>query len=229
MHRFFEWTAAVALLVTTAALTSENKYSIKPAKNLPPKELQAPIAKLLNDSSIQLVDGKGAVVCEIWFRKELPAKATPEQIKNGLTYRDLDESTLIGAVRFGQPVTDYRKQKVNPGIYTLRLGFQPMDGDHMGTAPYPNFCLIVSAKLDEKPDLIETKELRELSAKAVSGSHPGVFLLYPTAEPKSAPNLVSMANDTWVLAWKEPVTVEGQKAPASIGVGLALIGHTTAE
>jgi hypothetical protein len=218
----------MALLVPPAR-AAELKYSIKEAKNPPPKELQAPIQKLLGDSTVQLLDDKGTMVCEVWFRKELPAKATPEQVKNGLTYRDLSESTLVGAIRFDQPVADYRKQKVNPGVYTLRLGFQPMDGDHMGTAPYPDFCLILPANIDQKPDPIETKELRELSAKSVGGSHPGVFLLYPTPKPEMAPALAARQADTWVLTWKEPVAVEGQKEPTTVGFGLTLVGHTTAE
>src|SRR5205807_6737297 len=101
-----------------------------------------PIAKLLTDRSIQLLDQKGTPLCELWFRKEVPAKATPEQIKNGLTYRELDETTLLGAIRIDQLMTDYRKQKIKPGVYTLRLGFQPMDGDHMGTAPYNELGLV---------------------------------------------------------------------------------------
>jgi hypothetical protein len=228
MHRFLVCGTAL-LLVAVPAWGGQGKYTVKQARSSPPRELQAPIQQLLGHSSIQLVDDKGAVVCELWFRKELPSKAAPDQVKNGLTYRDLSESTLIGAIRFDQPVTDYRKQKVNPGVYTLRLGFQPMDGDHMGTAPYPDFCLILPARDDPKPDPIETKELRDMSAKSVGGSHPGVFLLYPTPKPDATPGLVAKSADTWVLTWKEPVAVEGQKEPASIGFGLTLVGHTSAE
>src|SRR6516164_2016548 len=166
MHRFL-MTAGGLVILGLAAWGADARYSIKEAKSPPPKELQDPIQKLLTDSSVQLLDDKGKMLCEVWLRKELPAKATPEQVQQGLKYRDLSESTLVGAVRFDQPVTDYRKQKINAGVYTLRLGFQPMDGDHMGTAPYPDFCLLVPANLDQKPDLIETKELRELSAKSV--------------------------------------------------------------
>jgi hypothetical protein len=217
------------LILLQPARAAGAQYSIKQAKSPLPKELQPAIQKLLGDSSIQLLDDKGALVCEIWFRKELPAKATPEQVKNGLTYRDLSESTLVGAVRFDRPATDYRKQMVNPGVYTLRLGFQPMDGDHMGTAPYPNFCLILPASLDQKPDPIDTKDLRDESAKSVGGSHPGVFLLYPADKPEAAPTLVAKPSDTWVLTWREPVALEGQKEPASMGFGLTLVGHTAAE
>ena len=34
---------------------------------------------------------------------------------------------------------------------------QPMDGDHMGTAPYNEFCLLIPADKDKKPDLLDVE------------------------------------------------------------------------
>jgi hypothetical protein len=219
----------VALFLTALPAGANAGYTIKQAQTPPPKEVHEPIRQLLGDQSVQLLDDKGKVLCEVWFRKEVAVKATPDQVKNGLTYRELDESTVLGAIRFDQPTTDYRKQKVKPGVYTLRLGFQPMDGDHMGTAPYSDFCLIIPARLDQKPDLLDTKALQELSAKAIGASHPGVFLLYPNEKPEVAPKLVDKGDNTWVLNLAEPVSVGGKKAMAGLGLGLTLVGHTTAE
>jgi hypothetical protein len=221
---------AVGLLLAAAPVfAADAKYGIKSATAPAPKELAEPIRKLMSDQAVQLTDSKGTVLCEVWLRKDLPVKATPDQIKNGLTYHDLDESTLLGAVRFDQPSSDYRKHKVKPGVYTLRLGFQPMDGDHMGTAPYSEFCLLIAAKDDAKPDLMETKQLQEMSAKAIGGSHPGVFLLFPNEKPGDGPKLVQKENDQWVAMLKEPVTVGGKPTPAGLGIGLTLIGHSMAE
>jgi hypothetical protein len=221
----FRTVAAIlmACFLATGPASGADAYSIKTTTTPVPPELKESIGKLLSDQSIQLLDGKGMLLCELWMRKDVPAKATPEQIKNGLTYRELDESTLLGAVRLDQLMTDYRKQKIKPGVYTLRLGFQPMDGDHMGTAPFNEFCLAVPASLDQKPDPMETKDLQELSAKSAKGSHPGVFLLYPNAKPSDQPELVSKGEGTWVLNFKELTSSNGQKAP--LGLGLTLIGH----
>jgi hypothetical protein len=218
-----------AILLTPAvALGQEAKYAIKQATTAAPKELSEPVRKLFADKSLQLVGGNGAVVCELWLRKEVPVKATPEQIKNGLTYREVEESTILGAVRLDQEWTDYRKQKVKPGVYTLRLGFQPMDGDHMGTAPYSEFCLLVPAGVDQKSDLLEAKALREASTKAAGGSHPTVLLLFPNEKPADAPKLENKGDNTWVLMVKEPISVDGKPAPEGIGLGLTLIGQTSA-
>jgi hypothetical protein len=224
MVRTFLGSAIAACLAVAPAWGADARYSIKLATTPVPSELKEPIRTLLSDHAIQLADDKGKTLCELWFRKEVPAKATPEQVKNGLTYRELEETTLLGAMRIDQLMTDYRKQKIKPGVYTLRLGFQPMDGDHMGTAPYNEFCLVVPAALDQKPDTMEAKELQEMSNKAARGTHPGVFLLYPNNKPEGEPQLVNKGEDTWVLNFKEETSSNGQKAP--LGLGLTLIGHS---
>ena len=50
-------------------------------------------------------------------------------------------------------------------VYTLRLAYQPMDGDHMGTAPYSEFCLLVGAEMDTKPDLLEHSHAHSMRRK----------------------------------------------------------------
>ena len=213
------------IVAVQPAMAAEGKYSIKSANAAPPKELSEPVGKLLSQESIQLVDAKGEVLAELWLRKEIPAKAADP--KKALTYRDLDETTLLGAVRFVQPWTDYRKQKIKPGVYTLRLGFQPMDGDHMGTAPYPEFCLLSPAAEDKKPDPMDPKALHDLSAKASMATHPAVMLLMPNDQPKDKPELAAKENDTFVVNAKAEAAAGGAKAP--LGLGLTLIGHSTAE
>jgi hypothetical protein len=113
------------------------------------------------------------------------------------------------------------------GTYTIKAGgtdiwntsdqfqfvYQPMDGDHMGTAPHNEFCLAVPAGLDEKPDPMEAKELQELSAKSAKGSHPGVFLLFPNNKPAEEPQLASKGEGIWVLNLKAETSSSGQRAP----------------
>jgi len=217
----------ICLLLTVPAVAEDKNYSIKTTNTPVPSEVKEPIRKLLSDKSVQFLDAGGNLLAELWFRKELPAKATPEQVKNGLTYRELEESTLIGAVRFEQQFIDYRKQKIKPGVYTLRIGFQPQDGDHMGTAPHSEFCLLVPAQIDSTPKPMEAKELRELSAKAPGGTHPGIMLLFPNDKPDPAPRLLDKGMGNLALSFKEDVVAGSQKT--SLGFALTLVGHTTAE
>ncbi len=226
MLRTFHGSLAVALLAALPwQASAAGKYSIKTTKADPPKELDASIRKLLTDQEVQLLDDKGQVICDVWFRKEVPAKTGDP--KAGLTYRDLEETTLLGAIRFERPFTDYRKQKIKRGVYTLRLAFQPMDGDHMGTAPYSEFCLISPAREDKKPDTMTAKELQELSAKAIGESHPGVFLLFPSPKPEAQTKLVDKGDGNWVVSTQEEASVGGQKG--ALGISLTLVGQTTAQ
>src|SRR5204862_7686965 len=111
---------------------------------------------------------------------------------------------------------------IQPGVYTLRLGKQPMDGDHQGTAPYDDFCLLCPAKQDAKPDLLDAKPLHELSTASTTRKHPGVMLLFPNPMPADAPAVEGKPNDVWVVNFKRPVNAGGQKA--ALGFGLVVVG-----
>ena len=122
--------AAVAVLLCFApAGRADDKFTFKVEKTDPPKELKDGVRDLLDAEAIQIQDGN-QTVATIWFRKTLPSKAAPEQVKSGLTYREIPETTIVGAVQFAQPWTDYRKQKIAAGVYTLRLAFQPQNASH---------------------------------------------------------------------------------------------------
>src|SRR5947208_7607149 len=97
--------SALVLLAIATTAHAQAKYSIKEAKAEPPKELKPAVAKLLDDSAVQLRDDKDALICEVWFRKEVPVKATPEQVKNGITLREIPETTLLGALRVHETMT----------------------------------------------------------------------------------------------------------------------------
>jgi hypothetical protein len=219
--------AALVLLAVAGAAHAQAPYSIKEAKTAPPKELKPAVAGLLDDNAVQLLDAKGTLLCEVWFRKEVPAKATAEQVKNGLTLREIPETTLLGALRVHKTLTDYRKQKIKEGAYTLRLAYQPSDGDHMGTAPNAEFCLPVAAEDDKDAELMKPKALQEASAKVAGGSHPAVLLLFPPQA--KAPDAAKLAKDDmndWVLT--RPVEVKAGDVKAKIGLMLTLVGVSTA-
>src|SRR5690242_10040240 len=69
------------LLAAAAAFGADAKYTIKTVKTPPPNELAEPIRKLMSDQAVQLRDEKGALLCDVWLRKQLPVKAAPAQVK----------------------------------------------------------------------------------------------------------------------------------------------------
>jgi hypothetical protein len=211
-------------MVTASAIAGDAAYSVKEGKTPLPEGIKEPIAKVMGERSFQFLDAKSNVLCEVWVRKEVPAKATTEQIKNGLTYRELQEGTVLGVVQFPKAITDYRKQNIKAGVYTLRLGFQPENGDHMGTAPFNEFCLLVPAAEDKKVDPLAGKELQELSTKASGTSHPAVLLLFPVPlkDAGADAKVVDKGEGHWVLTMKLELKVGDEKP--SLGFGLTLVG-----
>jgi hypothetical protein len=225
MRRFQPACLFAVLACPFSMHAADADFQVKVEKADPPAELKDAVKGLLGDEALRVQDGKGSVVCTIWFRKEVPSKATAEQVKNGLTYREIAQTTLIGAIELPQNWIDFRKQEIPKGTYTLRLAIQPMDGDHMGTAPHTEFCLLCSADKDEKPDTMEVKALRELSAASHGATHPAVLFLFPNAKPEDQPKIVGKGNGIYVLNVKQPVGAGSQKA--TLGFGMTIAGHTS--
>jgi hypothetical protein len=226
MLKHARWSLVVLLLAAAPAFAQDDKkFTIKTASSEPPKEIDASVAKLLGAQSIQFFDPAGTQIAELWFCKQLSAEATPAQIKNGITFRELKETTMVAVVRFQQAWHDYRKQKVKAGVYTLRLGFQPPDGDHAGKSMYTEFLVLSAAAKDTKAELIPVKTMIEMSMKSIDASHPAAFMLFPNTKPAAAPELTSKAlgNVHWVLYVACPVEAKG--ARATFGFGVTLVGE----
>jgi hypothetical protein len=221
------WLAS-AICLTVLVLPAQSapaKYTIKTGTAEPPAELKDGFRKLLGNQSVQLLDAKGQPVAEVWLRKEVAAKAKAEAPKEGAaSYRVLQDTTFVGAIRIPKAFTDYRQQNIKPGVYTLRFGLQPMNGNHMGTAPYNEFALLIPADQDASPDPLESmKELNKKSNKAAGTDHPAILLLFPNNKPGDAPELADKGKGHWVLNSRTEVTIDGKKLP--LGIGLTLVGH----
>ena len=73
-----------------------------PRKGLAHKATMVPHLLHQNDGLAQgfpFLDGRGATLVELWLRKEVPVKATKAQIDNGLTYKEVESSTVMGGMR----------------------------------------------------------------------------------------------------------------------------------
>jgi hypothetical protein len=218
---------AACLLAAAGAAAADVKLTVKVEDAPPPKELGDAVGGVLDGQAMHVSDDKGKLLCTVWACKALETKATADQAKAGLKYSHLEETTLVGAVQFADGFTDYRKQKIKPGVYTLRLGIQPTDGDHQGTAPFNEFCLLSPAGADAKPGVMEAKELHELSVKSTTRKHPGVMLLFPNKTPAEKPVVEAKPKDHFVLSFRVPATAGREKA--YLGFSLVVVGVTMAE
>jgi hypothetical protein len=201
------------------------------AENRPiPDTVTEAIRNQLDTKAIVIKNDDGELLT-IWFRQAIPVKATADQIKNGLTYREISETALIGIVRFEKKFTDYRKQEIATGLYSLRIGFQPDTGDHKETAPHSEFVLLTPIANEINCDEFEMKQLVERSRKSTNGDHPGVILLVPVREAKETPAVEKGQENCQYVKISRAIEVNGKAADhceqASIlNFGIVISGHS---
>lgn len=100
--------AFALLFVATPLLAEPPKFTLTASKLDLPKELADAVKPLLGSDAVTVADAGGDVLT-LWFRTEFTSTANADQIKNGLTYREVAEGTVLGAVRFVKPFVDFRK------------------------------------------------------------------------------------------------------------------------
>jgi hypothetical protein len=153
---------------------------------------------------------------DFWFVKSLPARTTP------LSWSALDEGTLIGAVRVASDFRDIRGRQIKAGVYTLRYGLQPQNGDHLGVSPFRDFLLLSPASVDTDPAPPGHDATVAMSTKTAGGSHPAVWSIDPPVA-----NAAPLSTHTTELGHKA-IVVEVPAATTPIRFGIVLIGKIEA-
>lgn len=212
---------AFALLLAGRLDAAEPVFTARYEKREAPAAVAEPVRKLLAADALVVQKDKDQVVMRVWFRTEIPTAATDDQVKNGLTYREIPEGAVVGAIEFPQAFTDFRRQQIPAGTYTLRFAVQPDIGDHTGTAPHPEFCLMCPADKDKTADRVEKKDLIALSSEVNEGRHPAVLLLFPNFAKDEGPKVADKGDGVWVVNVRRPVATGTTKATLGFGVTVA--------
>jgi hypothetical protein len=82
------------------------------------------------------------------------------------------------------PFKEIRGKVVKPGVYTLRYGQQPQNGDHLGISQFREFFLISPAGIDKDPKVLGFDGVVALSKEVIGTAHPASLSLDP---PEDAP------------------------------------------
>ena len=188
------WTGT--LLAVSAALWGQQYKADKAGP--PPGELAPAILQALDKSGFQ-ISSNGTAYCEIWLRENLPSGTGSNE--PNVTLPHIPPGALVGVIRFDGQGSDRRGQVIQPGVYTLRYGIMPMNGDHQGAAPQRDFLLLTPAAQDRDLNVITSFDaLVAMSRKASHTAHPAVLSLRK-ADTDSAG--FSQQGDTdWVLESK---------------------------
>jgi hypothetical protein len=112
----------------------------------------------------------------------------------------------------------------------MRLAYQPTDGKHTAdVSDYQEFALVITAKSDTKPALLEAKAMHDKSGDTLDLAHPGVFMLWPNPKPAKEPSIDARPKGHWVVNGRANLVVGGKATDKYIGIGVTLVGHSPAE
>jgi hypothetical protein len=225
-HRVSLGRTAVALLLLLPTAATAQDYKIEALKEAPPSGLSAEVRGALAGEGYKVVDGGGKTYAEFWLRKSVPASEKPGGPKGTIQFPFLAEGALLGAVRFPGEGHDYRDQTIAKGVYTLRYGLQPVNGDHLGVSPFRDYALLLPGSKDNGLADVPKKPLEERSAESAGTSHPAVLMLLTA--PASAAATPAMNHDeeknTWGAVVPLSLGVKGDASPVTLPVQLILVG-----
>ncbi|QDU93241.1 hypothetical protein [Lignipirellula cremea] len=212
---FYSRSAVMAAALLAGGVCQADEYHTKVLESPAPAEDLAPeIAKALAPTGIAVMRSETSTLCEIWLRKDIPAKADFEAT-NALLY-PFEPGELIGVIRYRRRGADFRDRDIDRGMYTMRFQLQPIDGNHVGTSVTRDFMLLVNADGDKSLQPLPYEKLVELSATAAQATHPAIIALQsPNAEVK-APAVFEKGDDEWKVLQVGLETKTGEKKGVSV-------------
>ena len=202
---------AVPIVLCSIAFiaTIDAQPKISSLTEKPPAEIAPAIAALLQSSGVKA--GVGEATLDVWWAQAIASDGGWSGVESG---------TLAGAIRVTGPFKEIRGKVVAPGVYTLRYGQQPQNGDHLGISPYRDFLLLSPASVDKDPKVLGFDGVVALSKQVIGTSHPASLSIDP---PEDAPGAVlsTFKNDSG----HDGIVFEVPRKPAgTIKFGLIVSG-----
>lgn len=212
--------ALVLCLASPLALAAD--YTAAAAAEGPPSgEFSADILQLIADKAIKINKGKRTFM-ELWPARQWAIMADFKPTKEVLY--PFTPGQLVGVAQYKSKGTDFRGQEIKPGLYTVRYGQQPVDGNHVGTAPTRDFFLLLPAAEDQSPSPLEKEKLFEESAAAAQTSHPAILYLQPGDKDAAEPGLEhNEEHEWWIASFSNPAKAGG--SPSPLAVKLIVVGQ----
>lgn len=218
------WAIVGHLLAPAALWAQAAKLAVTQAQ--PPKEIAEPIRAVLDSQVVRITtDDKASF--DFWFRKELPLAEKPAG--GTLAMGTVKEGTVLGVVRVAGEHYDFRNEEIPPGLYVMRLGIQPEDGNHLGVAPTRTFAVLIPAKLDKKLDPIPHDALMKEAAKVNAVMHPSSLNLQPVEKAEGEfPRLEERSGgEHKVVLLKFPAALGDSKEKTTLTFALVYYGQGT--
>ena len=168
------------VLSLTSALTAlllALAPGVTPLTDKPPADLSGGVVSRLTPAA-RIVTG--AATLDVWLVDKLESSGGPG-------WSGVESGALVGAMRVTGEFKEIRGKVVKPGVYTLRYGLQPQNGDHLGISTFREFLLLSPAAIDKDPKVLGFDGVVALSKEVIGTAHPASLSLDP---PEDAPGAV---------------------------------------
>lgn len=159
---------ALALLLAGAPAveSAEQAPTAEASAAAPPEELNADIRGTLGTPGAKVTIG--ATTLELWW-----APLTVE------SWDSIEEGAVVGAMRVTGPFKEIRGKTVAPGVYTLRYGLQPQNGDHLGVSDNREYLLVSPAAADTTAAPLSFDDSVAIAKQTTGTSHPASLSINP--------------------------------------------------
>jgi hypothetical protein len=118
---------------------------------------------------------------------------------------------------------DVRGKTMKAGIYTLRYGIQPQDGDHAGVSPYRDFLMIAPAAADNSIAALGHDGTIAIAKLSTGSSHPASWALDPPASDEQVGSIRMNDTEQSAVIFSVPASRDGKDVGA-LKFGLILVG-----
>jgi hypothetical protein len=158
------------------------------------------LKKALEPKGYRVSAADGTVLCDIWLRNGV---AGGKNDALGVAYKWVGDSALVAVITIPKSTTDFRRQPLKAGTYTLRYALHPQDGNHLGISPIRDFLLLTPVADDQDPDAkISFEDLNKMSKKASGTNHAAPMSLVSTDGITAWPSVFEDENGHLVFAAK---------------------------
>lgn len=151
-----------------------------------PPDLAPPVASALAPGGIRVqID---SLTIDIWSVARVAAGAETPAASG--PWQQVPQGALLGAIRLSAALRDIRGRVIPAGVYTLRFGLQPANGDHLGVSAHREFVLVSPATVDRDVAPTGYDGAVERSRQSIGTSHPAVLSIDPPEADASTVNQV---------------------------------------
>lgn len=204
----------LAVLIASIAAARELAVSHQPAP--PPSELADAIEAVLQTGGPRVA---GPATLDFWWVKTLPLKPDTTE----LSWEVVDEGTLVGAVRVSNAFVDARRDRIAPGIYTLRYARQPADA-RPGVSHFVPVLLLSPVARDESASAMSVDDAVALAREASGALRPAAWRIDPPVAVSAPLSTFTSAEGSTGVVFDIPASRDGRDV-GTLRFGLILTGR----